>query len=249
MDRLKHRTLVRNRIGGVLTLSDEDKRELFEHLEDQMSFLLASTRLYKAGNIAEAKRLASTIRVLVHDTGASRSLLGQMGVKNELLWISSGSVDPANLIATFNLAFFSTETGGFGPLPAEFIQEIGSMVDFETWWTEPVMKDVTGDKFSRKEIVLALANKEGGSHVDKLQKRMRSLAREGSLGLSVGPEPGTINFGGSVETFVPSDGLVIASPLPASVNTITTEIYNTLTNQWPMLHPDGKEWEPPPPAG
>lgn len=229
----------------VLKLSEQEKLELFEHLEDQMSFLVASTRLYKAGNIAEAKRLATTIRVLVHDTAASRSLLSQMGVKDKLLWISSGSVDPANLIGTFNLAFFDTRLGGFGPLPAEFIQRIGSMVDFETWWSEPVMKDVTGDEFSRKEIVLALANKEGGSHVDKLQRRMRALAREGSLGLSMGPDPGALSFGGSLATFIPSDGLVVASPLPASATTITTEIYKTLTNQWPMLHPDGKDWEPP----
>ncbi|XKH56411.1 hypothetical protein LG293_14760 [Citricoccus nitrophenolicus] len=228
-----------------MTLSEQEKLELFDQLEDQMSFLVASTRLYKAGSIAEAKRLATTIRVLVHDTASSRSLLGQMDVKDKLLWISSGSVDPANLIATFNLAFFNTELGAFVPLAADFIQKVGSLVDFETWWAEPVMKDVTGDKFSRKEIVLALANKEGGAHVDKLQRRMRALAREGSLGLSMGPDADTLSFGGSVETFIPSDGLVVASPLPASAITITTEIYNTLTNQWSILHPDGKDWEPP----
>ncbi|WP_344882446.1 hypothetical protein [Zhihengliuella alba] len=218
-----------------------------------MSFLAASMRLYRAGSIAEAKRLAATIRVLVHDTTSSRSLLKQMDVKDKLFWISSGSVDPANLIATFNLALFDTNMRSFTPLPAGFIEEIGVAVDFETWWLEPVMKDVWGDMFSRKDIILALANKEGGAHVDKLQRRMRALAREGSLGLSMEPGPDALCFGGAVELSsgrpvepaIPSDGLVVASPLPASAATITTEIYNTLTNQWPRLHPDGKDWDLP----
>lgn len=229
-------------VDESLSMSEEAAAELFDHLKDQMSFLEVSNRLYKEGKVAEAKRLATTIRVLVHDTASSRSLLSQMGLKETLRWVSSGSVDPTNLIATFNLALFDTSFQGFCPLPATFIQDVGSLVDFKTWWSEPVMKDVEGDQFSRRDIILTLSNKGGGAHVDKLQRRMRALSKEGSLGLSTGPERGTVSFGGAAETSTSSEGLVIASPLPASVSTIAVEIYNTLTSQWPMLHPDGKEW-------
>jgi hypothetical protein len=49
--------------------------ELREHLRDSVEFLAASSAAYDAGAEGEAKRIATTIRVLVHDTNSSKSLL------------------------------------------------------------------------------------------------------------------------------------------------------------------------------
>ena len=41
--------------------------ELMEHLHEQMGFLRRSAEHYDAGDFSEAKRLATTLRVLLHD--------------------------------------------------------------------------------------------------------------------------------------------------------------------------------------
>ncbi len=49
-------------------------------LEEQVAFLRHSAALFDAGADAEAKRIAVVIRVLVHDTPRSHSLLAQLGL-------------------------------------------------------------------------------------------------------------------------------------------------------------------------
>ena len=56
---------------------------LLANLEEQIDFLRTSCALYDEGKEHEAKRIALSVRVLVHDTGAGESLLGQLGVKDK----------------------------------------------------------------------------------------------------------------------------------------------------------------------
>jgi hypothetical protein len=56
--------------------------ELAAHLAEQLQFIEASADAFDKGFEGEAKRLAVTLRVLLHDTKSSRSLLGQLGRKN-----------------------------------------------------------------------------------------------------------------------------------------------------------------------
>ena len=59
-------------------------------------------------------------------------------------------------------------------------------VSFTRWWEEVVIRDRTGQVFSRKDLVLALANKEGGAHVDPLlDDRYAGLVRFHSMGWTV----------------------------------------------------------------
>src|SRR5215213_9256029 len=62
-----------------------DKR-LLSYLREQVRFLRSSAKAYDDGDEAEERRLATAIRVLVHDTGQSHSLLGQLGLKERLHW-------------------------------------------------------------------------------------------------------------------------------------------------------------------
>lgn len=67
----------------------------------------------------------------------------------------------------------------------------GSRVHFEMWWTHPVVKDVDGTLFSRKDFVLALVDKEGGAHVDpEIEESYNKIANFNSLGWTYteGPE-------------------------------------------------------------
>lgn len=54
---------------------------LVEHLREQMRFIESSAAAYDNGFEGEGKRLATVLRVLMHDTSGSHSVLGQLGVK------------------------------------------------------------------------------------------------------------------------------------------------------------------------
>ncbi|HEY4058491.1 MAG TPA: hypothetical protein VGM39_17885 [Kofleriaceae bacterium] len=66
--------------------SAEHDQDFRAHLIEQVGFLDASSTAYDQGIESEAKRLATTVRVLVHDTSASRSLLTHLGVRDRLPW-------------------------------------------------------------------------------------------------------------------------------------------------------------------
>jgi hypothetical protein len=55
--------------------------------------------------------------------------------------------------------------------------------DFDTWWNSTVFIDSKGSELSRKGLVLAVANQDGGAHVDpSLNQTYADLSRNNSLG-------------------------------------------------------------------
>ena len=76
------------------------QEELAKHLAEQIGFLQSSAKLYDLGNEAEAKRMAVGLRVLLHDTRTSSSLLGQIHLKKRMQFISTAQkYDPTNLLS------------------------------------------------------------------------------------------------------------------------------------------------------
>ena len=59
----------------------------------------------------------------------------------------------------------------------------GSRIPFTEWWTNTVIKDSDAKEFSRKDLILALCNKEGGAHVDpEIEAAYEKLASSESFG-------------------------------------------------------------------
>lgn len=153
-----------------------------------------SSQDYDSGFAAEAKRLAVSIRVLLHDTAGSRSLLGLLDVKTKMTYLDTGGgVDPSNLLSTNSLCMMRvTSTGGEwvprlgdGP-PIPGVGMHGKRLPFDQWWEMHVVKDQRGALFSRKELVLKVSNKDGGAHVDAdLPSEYAELSRGNSLGWSL----------------------------------------------------------------
>ena len=149
----------------------------------------------------EAKRLALTVRVLLHQTGSSHALINQLGLENTLTWVDTAGVpDPGNLLgSTPGLTRFKIVAGSdadpeyeakFGDYPPSQIltrsgQRItrGSRIPLDEWWTNTVIRDAAGTEFSRRALVLELSNKEGGARVDPVANRdYEALAKSNSLG-------------------------------------------------------------------
>jgi len=63
------------------------KDELQREFREQLQLLALSCKAYDSGLEAAGKHIALSIRVLVHQHGQSRSLLGQLDLSSIRLWI------------------------------------------------------------------------------------------------------------------------------------------------------------------
>lgn len=144
-------------------------------LAQQLGFLKASLQGYKDGNAAEALRIATTIRVLIHETKSSNPLLKQIDSNYlNLTILDRPEVVPSKpggkILVLYGIGV-STGTSGKGARPVTDLSDPELRpVPVEKWWTRSVLiftapngQQVT---FNRKGLLLILANKEGGAHVD-----------------------------------------------------------------------------------
>lgn len=177
------------KMGNRIKLSPN---ELENHLKEQISFLETSANSFDAGTEEEAKRLALAIRILVHDTSSSHSLLGQMG-KNLEFYDTSSDLDPGNILAHGGLI-----ANLVGPNQNRCVARLDNfpintvkMIDFDNWWNKPVFVDRQGRELTRKDLILISANQDGGAHVDSsLDETYANLSRNG-FGVIVNHGTGT----------------------------------------------------------
>ena len=154
--------------------------ELKEQLRKQLQLINNSCELFDRGHIDEAVRIAGAIRVLLHDTNRSTSLLTLMGSKStiSLRTPSAKKHDPASgmlfmdILAGSSLAPNKIEIFPVFKLP--FVRE--EYLSANEWWNQAVSLHVPFYSFTRAELVLDAANKDGAAHVDKLRDRYAALS-------------------------------------------------------------------------
>jgi hypothetical protein len=139
------------------------KDELHTALAEQGMFLQTSSRLYDEGQPWEAKRLATTIRTLVHK-GNGQPLLKQLGVRDKLSYASAAVQDsedlPSRLYSLEHV--LSVENGRpYKELLWKPNLTVTDRVDFETWWNVPIIT-AGGIPFTRWDLVRGPAQQEEG---------------------------------------------------------------------------------------
>jgi hypothetical protein len=163
----------------------EQPQEYLERcLTEHLQFMKQSAESYDAGFDAEAKRLAVSIRVLLHDTEQSHSLLSQLNKKDLKFYDTAFDYDPNNILTHSGLTAISAVSGQFRyiPLLDNLHQKTIPRVDFDSWWNKVVFVDNKRQQLSRKQIVLTAADQDGGAHVDpKIDEKYANLARNNSL--------------------------------------------------------------------
>lgn len=216
--------------GAVLHspgMGNKDRTALLESLAESTQFLVSSANSFDRGYEAEAKRLAVTLRVLLHDTPQSRSLLGLLGVKDRMRFTNTAAeIEPDNVLPTLGLVMMLPVGGS--PL---YVAPLGSLpppsvrppADFAAWWSNDVTKDRNRNLWSRKSFVLTLANKEGGAHVDpSLNDKYEALVRRNGLAWLTNNPDGSLR---------PLEG----SPAAAAVQQITYEVLETMSRYSNLL--------------
>ena len=169
---------------------EQTSDELRQHLKDQINFINKSSREFDNGDISEAKRIATHIRVLVHDTKNSASILKILGEKEIILYLDSSLPNrPNNLISYTGLVYLNmvNDNKGFSAKYRPLLNSRpGNWLSFDHWWNGIIITDQAGNSFSRKNLILHVADTDGGAHVDsKLCSDYFALSRGNSVGFSI----------------------------------------------------------------
>lgn len=146
--------------------------ELRGRVAEQFGFLRSSVGAFLAGDRAEALRVAVAIRVLVHETSMSHPLLKQLDPD----YLAMPVPDPITMMPGIREAARDGTIGALSSVPTftggpvrTFRVDYGSL-PLQEWWSGiPVLvaSDEEGPwQFTRKNLVLTLANREGGAHID-----------------------------------------------------------------------------------
>jgi hypothetical protein len=144
-----------------------------------------------------AKPMSVVLRVLLRDTDSSRSILNHLGIKDKIEFIDTA--DPVDSISSFSvsngavltisdadeiqpyLGLISKEISNFGNLikphyQVHRLEWYKSYIKkpYSEWWTQIIYnnRENGSENFTltREELVLAVANKDGGAHIDKKLK-------------------------------------------------------------------------------
>ena len=132
----------------------------------------------------EAKRLATIIRVLLHDTGKSTSLLTSLSIKECIKYIDTSAPNDGMLHSMSGMKGVRSSNPNqyFGlvakvntgnsliavPLFKQHLPEYYSSYvrkNFEQWWGNEIIV-INRNVQTRKSLVLNIANKDGGAHID-----------------------------------------------------------------------------------
>lgn len=163
-----------------ISLSESDLQDQFK---EQLNFIEKSAKAYDEGDFTEAKRMAVALRILLHKTAASTSLLYSLGLQDITNFQSSSSqYDPGLFPCYHTLVTVGMLEHKYYPLFT--VSNVFSFQSYGSFWNEEIIfSDNTGNKFTRKDLVCYLADQDGGAHVDpKIDKAYYELSRGNSLG-------------------------------------------------------------------
>ncbi len=155
-----------------------------EQFQRQIKFIRNSCSLYDGGSCSEAIRIATSLRVLFHETPKSKSLLTRMGAKGFNILSTVPEVSPSavfycgmGLLKLSTTGEASVEPAMPPPGPLRFLRR-------HFWWKQVIYVRQTKLKphpeylkITREDVVLGAANKDGGAHVDPdFRPEYRALA-------------------------------------------------------------------------
>ena len=153
-----------------------------ENLIWQLEFLKRSCDIFDEGNEDEAIRIATTLRTLFRDTNNSISLITLLNQKDIIKLVSTLTTDeddhiPNNINISFSIPIMLTSDGRKPLLESTTTRKL---LTIESWLNEKIMI-IDGESFTREDIIITAANKDGGAHVPK-KLNQKAIALKKSIG-------------------------------------------------------------------
>jgi hypothetical protein len=197
------------------------KADLKADLSTQYHFLRKSATDFDQGAHREALRLAVSMRVLIHETSQSHSLLNQCGLDTSLRFIDTHGHQPKGMFSIGGIVWMvlAAPPRWMAPLAKA---SVAARLPLDQWWSAPVIRITRPNSrdsvdLTRKILVLALANQDGGAHVDPdPESTYYALTRDSLVGeVAIGGKP------------VKWD----SNPVPHVVRQVAYEVMTTLEEQ------------------
>jgi hypothetical protein len=145
-----------------------------EYLRMHLNFLVKSSAAFDRGDIDECVRIALGIRILLHDTPKSTSLLTHLNAKHIFLTSTCQPIPETAISSSSTMVFMRTMMTPNGPqAQVRASLDDGPPISYHLkagdWWNQTVVVLPRGQdrRVSRKDIILVAANKDGGAHVDE----------------------------------------------------------------------------------
>ena len=187
-----------------------------QHLTNHLRFIERSGRAFDAGDESEALRIATSLRVIFHQTGSSTSLLTHLGATG--ISMLSTTCSPVGPGAPSNLAKLEIRrTDQDITFRSSALLDSAVMkrdIPFADWWQTEIVCLTSSVQMTRKSLVLAVANQDGGAHVDAKLEPDYTAIKSGA---------------GICVTFLPAGGQPVEIPLEShSVATLRQIGYDVL---------------------
>ena len=132
-----------------------------EQLKRQLGFLERSCSHFDAGHTDEAIRIATIVRVLIHHTNASTSLLHHLGASTISL-LSTYPILGDEVLFTLSSPVRISDIGIHAPLDTAIVR---LFMPANEWWNQVLVRDGQKD-YTREFVAVKATNKDGGAHVD-----------------------------------------------------------------------------------
>lgn len=189
---------------------EDTLRQLFK----QYKFLCKSILECYKGDLDEIDRIAQALRILFHNTKNSISLLSQLNYKIQIIdtspsitnqTINQDSKKFVGGLVSINLC--DKNFWKLNPVDAPPWSEITD------WWNKVLFIE-NNIQFTRKMLILDIADADGGAHIDPvLKKDYFYLTRKGSIAMMFFREGENFCPPGPEKLLVPHIGLEVATSL------------------------------------
>jgi hypothetical protein len=224
--------------------------DLADAFRRRVRLLRSAAAAFDSGDEDQGYLLAVHLRALVHDPDHPRpgrlyapSLLAQLDEKARLRFPDStwrplppGVPDTpemrAAILRPFDGPWMLRMTIGTGR--ARLVAPLGEAIDwsmpvhdFDAWWNARCGNDARGNVFSRRDLVLDVANLDGAHAAPELNEKYVALTRGGSLG--VGAIADGLSF--SMNNPNPPENLPEGNPALVGVRQVAWEVDRTLSSQ------------------
>jgi hypothetical protein len=165
-----------------------------EKLREHIQFVRLSCEAFDKGSESEAIRIATSLRVIFHQTPQSESLIKHLRFEaNKMLSSGKGYGDSRD--------FLSWVIDLNSPVPVVTKPTLSNQfleVSIREWWDKETAFLYNTKRYTRKQIVLAAVNQDGGAHVDAKLQRFYEALSAGMEGISI---TGNLEYGGQEPPF------------------------------------------------
>ncbi|MFD8249670.1 hypothetical protein [Nocardia sp. NPDC059691] len=145
-----------------------DPARMKDELARQLRLTRSACTAFDAGEQEQALNIGIRLRTLFHQTPKSTSLMTHLGADApKKIHATKRHHGDWKDFLTIELTPLTAPPVRTSPLLGQAILE---RVSIENWWTGQPVFVHNGTTFSRRKIVLAMVNKDGGAHVDELEQ-------------------------------------------------------------------------------